>query len=44
MAAFMCMHLACDTDKAERKLGDRPVPLATCIEDSFRWLRNVDLL
>lgn len=44
MAALMCMHLACDTDKAERELGYRPVPLATCIEDSYRWLREARLL
>ena len=44
MAALMCTHTHCDTDKAERVLGYRKVPVKTCVEDSIAWLRSEGLL
>jgi nucleoside-diphosphate-sugar epimerase len=44
MAALVCAHTRCDTDKAERVLGYRKVPAATCIDDSIAWLRSEGLL
>ncbi len=44
MAALMCADTRCDTDKAERELGHRRVPVRTCIKDSIAWLRSENLL
>ncbi len=44
MAALMCADTRCDTDKAERVLAYKRVPVRTCIEDSIAWLRTEDLL
>ena len=44
MAALMCAHTRCATDKAERVLGYKRVPVRTCVEDSIAWLRSENLL
>ena len=44
MAALMCADTRCDTDKAERVLGYKRVPVRACIEDSIAWLRAEGLL
>lgn len=44
MAALMCAHTHCDTDRAERVLAYKRVPVRTCIEDSIAWLRAEGLL
>lgn len=44
LAAMLCSSIRCETDKAERELGYRRVPLRTCLEDSFEWLRRERLL
>jgi nucleoside-diphosphate-sugar epimerase len=44
MAALMCAHTRCDTDKAECVLGYQKVPVKTCVEDSIAWLRSESLL
>lgn len=44
LAALMCSNIRCDTDKAERELGYRRVPLRVCVMDSFAWLRDQRLL
>jgi len=44
LAALMCSTIRCATDKAERELGYRRVPLRVCVTDSFAWLRSQRLL
>lgn len=44
MAALMCAHTRCETDKAERVLGYKRVAVRTCVEDSIAWLRSEGLL
>jgi nucleoside-diphosphate-sugar epimerase len=44
MAALMCAHTRCATDKAERVLGYKRIPVRTCVEDSIAWLRSENLL
>jgi len=44
MAALLCAHTLCDTDKAERVLGYQKVAARTCVEDSIAWLRSEGLL
>jgi len=44
MAALMCAHTRCDTDRAEHVLGYRRVPVRACVEDSIAWLRSEALL
>lgn len=39
-AALVCRELQCDSAKAERALGYRPVPLREMLEDSYRWLET----
>jgi len=44
MAALMCAHTRCDTDRAERVLAYKRVAVRTCVEDSIAWLRSEGLL
>ena len=44
MAVLSSSRMICRSDKAERVLGYRPVPLGTMIEDSHRWLSDNGLL
>jgi nucleoside-diphosphate-sugar epimerase len=37
-AAFLSIDMTCRSDKAERELNYRPVPLRTMVEDCYRWL------
>jgi nucleoside-diphosphate-sugar epimerase len=39
MADLLCRDTAVVTDKAERELGYRRVPLEQCIADSYAWLK-----
>jgi nucleoside-diphosphate-sugar epimerase len=39
MADLLCRDTAVVTDKAERELGYRRVPLEKCIADSYTWLK-----
>ena len=39
MADLLCRNTAVVTDKAERELGYRRVPLEKCIADSYAWLK-----
>ncbi|MEW5865042.1 MAG: SDR family oxidoreductase [Pseudomonadota bacterium] len=43
-ARVAARRLFCDSSKAERELGYRPVPLRTMVEDSFRWLQAEGLV
>lgn len=43
-ARMAARRLFCDSSKAERELGYRPVPLKKMVEDSFRWLRAEGLV
>jgi dihydroflavonol-4-reductase len=43
-ARMASRRLFCDSTKAERELGYRPVPLRKMVEDSFRWLRAEGLV
>jgi nucleoside-diphosphate-sugar epimerase len=44
MAVLSSSRMLCRSDKAERVLGYRPVPLGTMVEDSHRWLSDNGLL
>lgn len=44
LATLLCSSIRCETDRAERELGYRRVPLRSCVEDSFAWLRRERLL
>lgn len=44
LATMLSSSIRCETDKAERELGYRRVPLRRCLEDSFEWLRRERLL
>jgi nucleoside-diphosphate-sugar epimerase len=44
MAELSSRHMTCNSDKAERELGYRPVPLRDQLEDSHRWLSDSGLL
>ena len=44
MAAMLCMQLHCETDKAERELGYRAVPVQKGVDDSYAWLVAEGLL
>jgi nucleoside-diphosphate-sugar epimerase len=39
MADILCRDNRVQTDKAERELGYRPVPLRKCVADSHAWLK-----
>ncbi len=42
MATLMSQKVICGSDKAERELGYKPVPLRTCLEDCYNWLVETD--
>ena len=44
MAAILCRDNRVVTDKAERELAYRPVPLEQCLQDSYAWLKAEGLL
>lgn len=44
LATLLSSSLHCATDRAERELGYRRVPMRSCVEDSFAWLRRERLL
>ena len=44
MAAILCGENRVVTDKAERELNYRPVPLEQCLRDSYTWLKTEGLL
>lgn len=44
MADILCRDNRVDTDKAERELGFRRVPLQQCINDSYTWLQREGLI
>jgi nucleoside-diphosphate-sugar epimerase len=44
MADILCRDNRVETDKAERELGYRRVPLKQCVEDSYAWLKGEGLL
>jgi nucleoside-diphosphate-sugar epimerase len=41
---LVCRTELCRSDRAERELGYRPVPLRTMLEDAYRWLVGEGLL
>ena len=44
MADILCRENSVITDKAERELGYRPVPLEQCLKDSYTWLKAEGML
>ncbi len=44
MAAILCSENRVATDKAERELNYRPLPLEQCLRDSYTWLKTEGLL
>ena len=44
MARMLSLTLRCRSDKAERELGYRAVPLSTMFEDCYRWLAAEGLI
>jgi nucleoside-diphosphate-sugar epimerase len=44
MADILCRDNRVETDKAERELGYRRVPLTQCLQDSYDWLKGEGLL
>jgi dihydroflavonol-4-reductase len=44
MAALLCRHTRCGSQKAEQELGYRPAPIETALRDSLSWLREAGLL
>jgi nucleoside-diphosphate-sugar epimerase len=43
-ARMATRKLYCDSSKAERELGFRPVPLRRMVEDSYGWLKAEGLI
>ncbi len=44
MADILCRDNRVESDKAERELGYRRVPLAKCLQDSYDWLKAEGVL
>ena len=44
MADILCRDNRVESDKAERELGYRRVPLAKCLQDSYDWLKAEGML
>jgi dihydroflavonol-4-reductase len=44
MATMMCQEVICGSDRAERELEYRPVPMRQSLADSLQWLREHRLL
>ena len=44
MAEILCRDNRVETDKAEREIGYRRMPLAQCLQDSYAWLKDEGLL
>jgi nucleoside-diphosphate-sugar epimerase len=44
MADLLCRSARVETDKSERELGYRRIPLETCLKDSYEWLRAEGVL
>jgi nucleoside-diphosphate-sugar epimerase len=44
IVAALCQTVECDTDRAERELGYRPVDLKTMVHDCVEWMRSENLI